>query len=95
MYPKPRKYNYDKRNMVDRWNLTERVFFACGACHILAYAFLKRYAPDNGSAIWVQPKTGYIGKHIFVEMGNIVFDYHGYSDRDKFLIHMFKRAKHY
>jgi hypothetical protein len=26
-----------------RWALPDRVFFACGACHILAHAFLERW----------------------------------------------------
>jgi hypothetical protein len=30
-----------KQDPVRRWSLPDRVFFACGACHILAYAFLK------------------------------------------------------
>jgi len=33
-----------KGNPVRRWNLPDRVFFACGACHILAHAFLERFA---------------------------------------------------
>jgi hypothetical protein len=34
-----------KRDPIKRWALPDRVFFACGACHILAYAFLRAY-PD-------------------------------------------------
>jgi hypothetical protein len=28
-----------KQDPVLRWHLPDRVFFACGACHVLAYAF--------------------------------------------------------
>jgi hypothetical protein len=31
-----------KTDPVRRWNLPDRVFFAAGACHILAYAFIER-----------------------------------------------------
>ncbi|WP_246878893.1 hypothetical protein [Thalassospira sp. ER-Se-21-Dark] len=43
----PRTPNYCKNDPVMRWNLPDRVFFACGACHILAHAFLKRYGTDD------------------------------------------------
>ena len=36
-----------KQDPVRRWNLTDRVFFACGACHILAYAFMKTYRDNS------------------------------------------------
>ena len=36
-----------KRDPIKRWALPERAFFACGACHILAYAFLRAY-PESG-----------------------------------------------
>jgi len=95
VYPKPRNSGYDKHNPVDRWQLTDRVFFACGACHILAYAFLERYDPENAKAVWIKPAAGHTGNHVFVDMGQRVFDYHGYSDRDAFMKHLFRRSRHY
>lgn len=32
-----------EKDPVKRRALADRVFFTCGACHILAYAFLERY----------------------------------------------------
>lgn len=62
-----------------RWNLPDRVFFACGACHILAFAFLEKY-PDQGyTPIWIKPDSGYRGNHVVCVSGSTVFDYHGYS----------------
>ena len=44
----PRTPNYRKSDPVMRWNLPDRIFFACGACHILAHAFIERFdAPAN------------------------------------------------
>jgi hypothetical protein len=40
-----------KRDPVRQWELPERVFFACGACHVLAYAFLRNY-PQSGSSLF-------------------------------------------
>jgi hypothetical protein len=31
--------DYRKSDQAMGWALPDRVFFACGACHILAYAF--------------------------------------------------------
>ena len=67
-----------KSNPVKRWNLPERAFFACGACHILAYAFLDAY-PDSGfHAVWIRPEAGFTGNHVFVRNGEIASDFHGY-----------------
>ena len=38
----PRTRGYSKKDPQMRWALPDRVFFACGACHILAYAFMAR-----------------------------------------------------
>ena len=76
-----------------RWNLPDRVFFACGACQVLAYAFITRYKLSDAKAIWIKPDSGHTGNHIFVSIGDRVFDYHGYSKRTDFLEHYRKRSK--
>ena len=95
MYPRPRILGYKKSNPQARWSLTDRVFFACGACHILAYAFMERHEIEGAKAIWIKPHKEYAGNHIFVDLGENVFDYHGYSKRELFLEHIFKRARQY
>ena len=81
-----------KEDPVRRWALPDRVFFACGACHVLAHAFLKRY-PDSGfSPVWLKPAEGFTGNHIFLTHGDTAFDYHGYSDRTAFLAHTAAKA---
>jgi hypothetical protein len=75
----PRTPGYSKNDAEMRWALPDRVFFACGACHILAYAFLERRERSEAQAIWIKPSAGYTGNHIFVDGGIWVFDYHGYS----------------
>ena len=88
----PRTKNH-KRDPVRRWALPERVFFACGACHILAYAFLNAY-PDSGfSAVWIRPTPGYTGNHIVVVREQLAFDYHGYSNWRVLLDHCRRRAQ--
>jgi len=78
-----------------RWALPDRVFFACGACHILTYSFLDRYEGGGARALWIRPGSGFTGNHIVVSGDGWVFDYHGFSDRDRFMDHLFRRAQHY
>lgn len=86
-----RTKGYSKRDPVKRWALPDRVFFACGACHILAHAFLERYG--TGGALWIKPSAGFTGNHIVVAHDDWIFDYHGYSGREQFLAHSVKRAR--
>jgi hypothetical protein len=82
---------YRKSDQEMRWALPDRVFFACGACHILAHAFLERYGPRK--VVWQKPATGFTGNHIFIDGDQWVFDYHGYSDRERFLTHTYRKAR--
>lgn len=79
-------------DLAKRWALPDRVFFACGACHILAYAFLTRYDGWDARAVWIKPNAGHTGNHVVVSFGDTVFDYHGYSKREDYLDHYWKRA---
>jgi hypothetical protein len=92
---KVRTPGYSKKNLRQRWALPERVFFACGACHILAYAFLERYQMPRAKAMWIKPRPDFWGNHIFVTVDGWTFDYHGYSRLEAFLDHTWKRARHF
>ncbi len=76
-----------------RWSLPDRVFFACGACHILVYAFLERYGTPDMKPLWLKPEPGFRGNHIVVATDAWVFDYHGYSERQHFLAHTQRKAE--
>ncbi|OKH87642.1 hypothetical protein [Thalassospira sp. TSL5-1] len=92
----PRTPGYTKKDPVKRWNLPDRVFFACGACHILAHAFLARFDAngDRGySPLWFKPAAGFTGNHIVIAGYDWIFDYHGYSPRDAYLRHTWHRAR--
>lgn len=82
-----------KRDPVKRWNQPDRVFFACGACHILAWAFLQKYPTAGFSPLWIKPADGFTGNHIFLTRDDgLAFDYHGYSRRDRLLAHTHEKA---
>ena len=89
----PRTKNYCKSDPAKRWNLPDRVFFACGACHILAHAFLDRHTTRTMQPLWLRPFEGYTGSHIIVMWNEWAFDYHGYSKRTDLIAHYFKRAR--
>ena len=76
-----------------RWALPDRVFFACGACHILAHAFYRRHGRADMQALWLKPAAGHTGNHIVVASDDWVFDYHGYAERGAYLAHVFRRAR--
>jgi hypothetical protein len=75
-----------------RWALTERVFFACGACHILAYAFLETYRDAGFGAVWIKPASGFTGNHIVAVRDDRAFDYHGNSNWPALLAHTTAKA---
>jgi hypothetical protein len=41
------------------------VFFAAGACHMLAYAFLEQYRHSGFEAKWIRPAPGTVGETDF------------------------------
>jgi hypothetical protein len=88
-----RTKGYSKQDPKKRWALPDRVFFACGACHVLAHAFLERHDAPSMRALWLKPDPGFMGNHIFVATDAWVFDYHGYSERGRFLAHTYERAR--
>ncbi|MCA3613287.1 MAG: hypothetical protein IOC52_01850 [Methylobacterium sp.] len=47
-----------KHDQTIRWNLPDRVFFAAGACPILAYAFLERFPRSGARPFWIKPLDG-------------------------------------
>lgn len=85
----------DKKDPVRRWALPERVFFACGACHILTHAFISTYPEHGYSAVWIRPKRGLSGNHIVSVRDDDAFDYHSHSNRERLLRHFRKRANQF
>jgi len=80
---------------VRRWHRPDRQFFANGACHILAFAFLERHAAAGFRARWIMPAEGFIGNHIYVTNGVHAFDYHGFSREQRLLDLVFRRARRF
>ena len=85
--------HYRKSDPTMRWALPERVFFACGACHILAHAVLERHGSEGRRAMWIKPAHGFSGHHVFVDGGAWTFDHHGYDGSGLLFAHHGRRAR--
>ena len=68
-----------------RWHRPDRIFFAHGACHILAGVFLADPPAPGFHGEWIVPQDGFPGNHIYVTNGQIAFDFHGYSVRERMI----------
>ena len=79
----------EKADLASSWSRPDVEFFACGACHVLAAAFLLEY-PEAGFHPWrIAPSAGHRGGHVVVVHGDLVFDWAGYERRDAFLADYF------
>ncbi|MBK8857661.1 MAG: hypothetical protein IPN11_08250 [Opitutaceae bacterium] len=73
------------------WARGDRAFFAAGACHILARAFLTNPIGHGFKPMMIVPGAGFRGGHVFATDGTTVFDYHGFSSHARFLAHYFAK----
>ncbi|MEO3416207.1 hypothetical protein AAFO92_16265 [Roseovarius sp. CAU 1744] len=79
-----------KKHPEKRWNQPDRIFFGFGACHILAGVFLEDTSFGGFYGEWIVPNDGLHGNHMYVTNGQIAFDFHGYSEREKLLAHYWR-----
>lgn len=75
-----------KQDPVRRWALSDRAFFAHGACHILAGTFLLDPPCPGFRAERILPRGDHPGNHIYLTNGTLAFDYRGYVRRDRLLV---------
>ncbi|MGE8131892.1 hypothetical protein ACQKQD_33725 [Methylobacterium sp. NPDC080182] len=58
----------------------------------MAYAFIEKYNAYSCKSFWIKPKKGFTGNHIIVVGDGWIFDYHGYSNPEKYMNHTWKKA---
>lgn len=90
MYIVPEAIKLDPQK---RWALPDRIFFACGACHILAHSFLAAHPQQGFAAFWMKPARGFIGNHIIAARGDLAFDYHGWASLQRLLDHAHAKSR--
>ena len=84
-----------KHDLAWNWNRGDRAFFQAGACHILADAFLRRFPAAGFRPLMIQPAPGFRGGHIVAASPTTIFDWHGYSDRERYLAHYFRKLRRF
>jgi len=84
-----------KADLQRSWHRPDRPFFAAGACHILAAAFLEAHPGQGFATTLILPDDGHRGSHVFVSDGTSAFDYHGYSRCETFLSHYLRKIRRF
>ena len=84
-----------KRDLAWNWNRGDRAFFQGGACHILADAFLRRFPDAEFRPLIIQPEAGFRGGHIVAASPTTIFDWHGWTDRERYLAHHFRKLRQF
>ncbi len=56
---------------------------------------METYTDTDFQAYLILPSEGWRGSHVFVANAKTVFDYHGFSERDRFLAHYFRKVRRF
>ncbi len=74
---------HSDRRLEQSWRRPDSAFFAAGACHVLAAAFIEEYPREGFAAYVIRPERGYRGSHVFTAKGDVAFDWKGYRPRSQ------------
>jgi hypothetical protein len=61
----------------------------------LAAVFLEAHPEENYEVFLIRPDPGFHGGHVFVSDGQIVFDYHGYTEYEAYRSHYFTKIRRF
>ena len=67
------------------WQRSDKAFFAAGACHVLAWAFLQRYPAAGFAPVGLQESGEPVVSHVYVGDGRRAFDHDGWTLEDELL----------
>lgn len=67
------------------WERPDEIFFAAGACHILAGTALAAYNLPGFKPLMIQPHPGFFGTHVVVANADWIFDWRGWNSAGAFL----------
>ncbi len=74
-----------KRDPFLSWRRDDKAFFASGACHILAHMFLSLHPDEGFELIYIRPKDGLPGNHLYASNGIWAFDFNGWTHEEELL----------
>lgn len=75
-----RRSSAEKNNQLLSWQRPDKVFFAAGACHILAYAYLELFPDPSFELILLTANEGK-NTHIYIRKHNKSFDFNGWNNQ--------------
>ena len=86
LYRPSKLFERTEAEMTDQklsWARPDEAFFAAGACHILAFEFVRLSQNPNYKIIFIKPKPefGPVGTHVYVRNGDQAFDFNGWTDQ--------------
>lgn len=77
------------------WRRPDIAFFGAGACHILAFAFLRFYSDKGFSVVHIRPTSTDDGHHVYASDGAWAFDHNGWTKEEELLtIHEAAERQH-
>lgn len=74
-----------KRDPFKSWARDDQAFFASGACHILADLFVRLHQHENFKMVYIKPKAGFPGNHVYASNGVWAFDHNGWTKESELL----------
>jgi len=80
----PLRTKAEKQDLEASWLRSDFEFFAAGACHVLASAFLGEYPNLGYCAILIESKPPQRGTHVVVANTRWVFDANGFTEREPY-----------
>jgi hypothetical protein len=75
------------------WRRSDEIFFAAGACHILAHVFVEVYPSSGFRPFVIVPVVGERGYHVFVARDDVAFDARGYRARHQLIAEHVERQR--
>ncbi|MFI0448664.1 hypothetical protein [Actinomadura sp. 6N118] len=75
----------ERRDQLLSWNRGDTAFFAAGACHILAYAFLEKHPEAGFYPVGLWPCGAKDPSHVYVTDGTWAFDHDGWTLQSELL----------
>ena|SRR3989344_5729550 len=75
----------EKINQILSWKRSDKAFFAAGACHILAFTFTYLHPTRNLKLVFIKPKGGFNGNHMYVLDNKWAFDFNGWTTEKELL----------
>lgn len=80
-----------KKDIFASWERDDQSFFASGACHILADAFVQLHRDEGYKMVHLKPAEGFSGNHVYASNGTWAFDHNGWA-REAELLEVTERA---